>query len=56
MQLGTNGANLPSGVFIYIVLARVPLLSSFVILYIAAFHPRKGIVNIEVGGYSALEV
>lgn len=55
MQSGTNGTDLPSGVSIYTALARVLLLSSFVILCMTAFYPHKGTVNSEVGRFGALE-
>ncbi len=56
MQSGTNGTDLPSGVLIYTALARVLLLSSFVILCTTAFYPHKGILSSEVGRFGALEV
>ena len=55
IQSGTNGTDLPSGVLIYTKLARVLLLTSFVILCVTAFYPHKEIVNSEVGRFGALE-
>ncbi len=37
----TNNADLPSGVFIYTALARVPLLSLFVIMWMTASYLIK---------------